>query len=614
MAKKKEDGFSYMQLPLPSGSKYSKMTKLSFSGLNKRQTIDTGALSMEKNISTSEAPYLTPSMAKSVFRTGGYTYPISLFGFDDSLIVVFRYGSMILIDYILWREDEDGSVTKKSYRGVLKKSGATWEDEVQRSIVQFNVYDTPTDPIDGRYIKRYLIFPDKLSLYSKIEDIDSDPTKWDSAKIASYAKDVLYFCTENNCYYEFVKDENGDDIADQNGTEGYFYPDAMDVEVKSYTNTSSPYFPPDTASHNHYWKNTHKTGDPEVDESVYFWVVDEEDSSNTGWRVQMPPSFPPLKYATVHLSRLFGVSDDRVYASGFNDYSNWKLDSSEYNEANAWCSPTQSNTKAGGSFTGITTFQNHVVCFKRDFMHEIYNTKNPFRVQDIYAEGAIDNRTLQDVGGKLIFVADGGVKVYTGSNPRDIGYNLNITEFREAVSGTDGRNYYLYCKDESGQRHLFTYDSLTGQWSEQEINTTVFGFAHNKYGMFMLCYDENGDGAVYKMDTNEYNHIWSFETDLITNQTVDIKHIKKIQMLADIGDNASLYVYILYGDEVWDPDDPDKHHLVYASDVKGKVPIRVKPRNKRNANYGFKLHVEGSGYVRIYELEILFQQGGDLFV
>ena len=86
--------------------------------------------------------------------------------------------------------------------------------------------------------------------------------------------------------------------------------------------------------------------------------------------------YQTLKYATVHLSRLFGVDDDRVYASGFNDYTNWNLDTvDEYNVNNAWVSPAQANTKANSSFTGITTFMNHVICFKENFMHEIYNNK-----------------------------------------------------------------------------------------------------------------------------------------------------------------------------------------------------------------------------------------------
>ena len=436
MAKnKKEDTLQYLQMPLPSGGRYSKMTKVAFGGLNKRYTLDSGELTMESNISTNEYPYLTPSEQKKRVLDE-YSNPISMFAFDDFLIVIYRKSEAIRIDYI---------TVDNVYTSVLKESGATEADDVPRSIVQFNKYEESEDIVNGEYVKKLLIFPDKKSM-------------------------------------DFEVTGDGFEISD------------MSVDIKTYTNDgvklddgSISYLPPDTASHNHYYKNISaeaaKSKDTMYGKAIYKWVDDETDSDNSGWKISVPPTFPDIKYATVHLSRLFGVSDDCVYASGFNDYTNWSLDSiDEYNESNSWFSQTQSNTKAGGDFTGITTFDSHVVCFKRDFMHEIYNTKNPFRLQDIYAEGCIDNRTIQNVDGKLIFVSEDNVKIYTGSNPRIIGYNLNMSQYTYAVSGTDNRNYYLYCEDAYNNKYLYVYDTFTEMWSEQSIDNRVLSFAHNKIG------------------------------------------------------------------------------------------------------------------------------------
>jgi hypothetical protein len=565
--KKKENTLSYLQMPLPQGGKYSKMTKVAFSGLNKRYTLDSGDLTMESNISNSEYPYLTPSEKRELFLSKyDDCTPITMSAFDDFIIVVYYENKKIMVDYIT----SDGEIFTGIVQSDEEKAKATYK--LPRSIVQFNVYDTPTDPLTGKFVKKLLIFPDKKSMDFEV--------------------------TEDN--FE-IKD--------------------MDVLVKTYTNDTEPYLPPDTASHNYYYRNLSnkaKEADTLYGSAIYKWVDDEINSENSGWKISIPPTMPDIKYATVHLSRVFGVDDDRVYASGYNDYTNWNLDTiDEYNESNSWCSPSQSNTKAGGSFTGITTYQNHVICFKRDFMHEIYNTKNPFRLQDVYAEGTIDNRTIQDVDGKLIFVSEDDVKIYTGSNPRIIGYNLNMKNYKYAVSGTDNRNYYLYCEDERHNGFLYVYDTFTELWSEQSVESRVLSFAHNKNGMYMLC----EDGCVYKMDTKDYKHKWSFETDLITNKTVNIKHIKKLQMLVDIlgyaddnGNPANMQVYILYDDEVFaDMSDNEKaKHLIYSSVKRGKFPIRVKPR--KTANYGFKLHFEGAGYVKLYELEIFVEPGGDLLV
>ena len=61
---KKQNELQFGQVPLPQALKQYSLSKLNWSGLNRRQVIDTGALSMECNISTAEAPYLTPSQSR----------------------------------------------------------------------------------------------------------------------------------------------------------------------------------------------------------------------------------------------------------------------------------------------------------------------------------------------------------------------------------------------------------------------------------------------------------------------------------------------------------------------------------------------------------------------
>lgn len=634
MASKKENELKYLQMPIPKAQSSYKIIKLSWSGLNMRSELDTGAITMERNISTSQAPYLTPSPYRvdaigGDFREGApikqsaaypYEHPIGLFGFDDFLLMIYRDGlgaasgdESIIIDYIY-----DGN---RRCLGFLKvncdKNGA---DDYVRNIVQFNKYDALTSPIDGKFTKKLLIFPDKKS-------IDFTPQKYNDTN-----------------YYD------------------HFTPADMDPYiVTEYTpqgDSEDP--PPDGVEKDdfHYYINS-------VTSMIYTWgeheetsKIEDEEGNTTyetktvvGWFKTTIPAFPDIEYGAVFSSRLFGVSKTRVFASGFNDYANWELetisdgieDDNVGYDALAWCSPSQSNTKAGGEFKGISVYNNHVVCFKDDFMQEVYNTKYPFRLVDTYAVGTIDNRSIQEVNGRLIFVARDGVKSYSGSAPKDIGYALGIDEFKKAVSGTDGRNYYLYCQDQKNVPHLFTYDTYTELWSEQSLfqrlkNATSDGelyseiesydyyeleplsFAHNKNGMYMLC----TDGYIYKLNPQQndfsyeyYRHNWCFETDLTTRQstsTVDIKHVKKIQMLADItySGAAWLKVYALYDGEEFNA---DTSQLVYDSQKKnsrGKVAVRIKLR--MSAHYAVKLHFEGYGYVKLYEMELFMEKGGDLYV
>lgn len=849
MAKKKDE-LQFGQVPLPQALKQYSLSKLNWSGLNRRQVIDTGALSMECNISTNEAPYLTPSQSRfdvvsdynlvtkdnNSEEVVGYKHPISLFTFDNFLVVIYREKESIKIDYLIL--NTKGKI-KEVHTGLIKtgvqtKEQKEKEDNTQRSMVQFNVYENSVDVLDGTYVKKLLLFPDKVSMFMKIVNTDRKPQEmYDEAqkKGETIDIDVMYCYQESSTskkeYYvwqdrKFVKSggnghfapasldvriekyyndgyvqtkdeyyndgyrkssrqtyndgykkveynksggkarfydgydkvnsgtykdgetyyerqgacspytyivvtdlEEGDDVtglyqraisslkqmtnvafyertgtsfpytyirvyaeldygsdisnyyekvsdgastvqtklyvrkADDNGTIiPYEYEEVTEIEygtdisdyyekisdkevtakayykrtdntdnedsssnkkyqyelvknlengkkVSKYYEFTDSYAPPLDSDKGCYWFNTY-------DEKTYQFCSDTGDGKS-GFGITVPPSFPNLKYAVVHLSRLFGVDEDRVHVSGYNDYSNWNLDTvEESNESNAWSSASQTNSKAGGNFVGISVYDNHVVCFKRDFMHEIYNSKNPFRLVDVYAEGSIDNRSIQEVNGKLIFASEDEIKVYTGSQPREIGYNLGIDEFASAVSGSDGRNYYLYCTDKRGNDYFFVYDTMVNQWSQQAIDSEVLGFAHNQYGMYMLC----KNGFIYKMDTGDYKDDWSCETDLSTiltssssstYQTVNIKHISKFQMLAYI--KGRFKVYALYDDEEFNP---ETSQLLYDSNGRtGMQAIRLKPR--MTANYGYKLHFEGHGYVRFYQMELAITPGGELF-
>ena len=70
MAKKKENESTYLQMPLPQGGRPGKMTKFDWSGINYRNTKDTGEISKELNISTHFAPYLSPSEVKKCVFDG----------------------------------------------------------------------------------------------------------------------------------------------------------------------------------------------------------------------------------------------------------------------------------------------------------------------------------------------------------------------------------------------------------------------------------------------------------------------------------------------------------------------------------------------------------------
>ena len=644
--KKKSDELSFGQLPFPQGQSRYRSVKVNWCSLNKRQTMNTGDLSYEKNISTKEPPYLTPSETPaSVFNgyksqgTDESVIPIGLFGFDNMLCVVY-YKSVntdlegTFVDCIDVVYNDDGGINKgKTVTHTVFLSSEKSVD-TQRCILKFNKYDTDA-LLDGTYTKKLVVLPDKVAFNYVFKELasggktqvdeDDGTAYWVDSKgkkSVVLASGITYWLVNNEGnreYYRFdgiETDKTGTKTAVFTGitkTAGgvtYIIADALEVNVREYDGKDKDSLPPEGSDTSAYWQNTNG--------SKTYRYSEEADSDGNHWKLSSPPSFPPLKYGVVHQSRLFGVSDDKVYASGYNDYSNWNYDTAmDSSYENAWYSTAQANIRADGDFSGITAFDNHVVCFKRDFMQEVYNNKNPFRVVDIYAKGSIDNRSIQEVNGRLIFVSDDEVAVYTGSVPKSIGYKLGIERFREAVSGTDGINYYLFCIDENGAKHLFTYDTTLGEWSEQSCNNEyVDGFAKAGRGMFMLMHD----GIVYRLDTGAYTREWAFETDFSTGtsyssdtaQSLDINHISKIQLLADVGKNAKFSVYAVYDDEDFSQfsDDKKAERLIKCVDAEGLSVLRVYPR--LTSHYRYKLHFEGSGYVKLYNLEVSLRRGGEL--
>lgn len=659
---KKTEPLKYMQSAIPNAQSSYKTVKLNWSGFNARNEFDTGELSAEKNISTAQSPYLTPSPKPHYINDGdiegypSYNNPVGLFGFDGFLIVVYHENGKTWLDYLVL--DDTGLISEK-YTGLVSNSA---DIKAQRSMVQFNVYSSVNNAVDGAYIKKLLLFPDKVSMYMDIRRVENE--EFDTTMSSPYDHDVMW---TDGSYYWIWNDKTGFEAC---GGKGYFICDGLTVDIKPYVRnfeyeltTDSYYY---AANDKNYYKKTttddggettytpadnlsdgdsvnglyeHTCKPPKgCDTSAYYqnkstatgaekkifrYAANYDGHGNTGWVETQAPSFPPIEYATVHLSRLFGVGNGKVYVSGFNDYTNWNLDTvSDTNASNAWCSAAQSNTHANGSFTGIVTYDSHVVCFKEDYMHEIYNTKNPFRLQDIYAEGAIDNRTIAECGGKLFFVSSDDVKMYTGAAPRIVGYKLGIDRFDKACAGSDERMYYLYCHTAMLNEYestkyknisrLFVYDTYVGEWSERDMgDNKILQFAHNKKGMYALT----DEGSIAKLDTTDYDHDWSFETDMrmtaanSRGSTVSIKHLRKIQLHAWFASNSRMKIYALYDDEKFNA---DTSHLLYNGSKKGDRAIRVTPR--MTAHHSLKLHIEGHGYIKLYGLEMSFVQGGDLYV
>lgn len=478
--KGKNDTFRYLNSYIPQAAKRYATVKTTWGGLNKLNQIDSGELTDAKNISISMLPTIVPANKPEVFKSG-YTNPISMFGFKDFLLVIYRDSDQIKVDYI------KGSNT---YTGVIKSSGATSADDYERSVVQFNVYTDPDEILDGTFQKKILIFPDKLS---------------------------------------------------------------MDYDQSANFNLSSLDAP----------------GNP----------------------------LPNIKKATVHLSRLFGIDDDRVYASGFNDYTMWNLDTADESLAsNAWVSTTKSNTKAGGDHVAITTYDGRVIIFKRDFMQMVTNNKNPFRVVDITNIGTIGQRTVHEVAGVLYFCSQDAVYAYTGAYPVKISDKLGISSFENAVCGSYNGEYYVHLNSK-----IYVYNAQTRAWGVIDLGETVIAFAEYSGNLYALT----TTGKIHKLSTTTKSDSWHFTTDLLAGRQIELKRLHKMSVYAKMaaGSNIKAYLYKLDGTST--------KILDYTADKNYDKVLNVILR--MTTSYAHKIKFEGSGDVTVYYMELKHSYDGEQF-
>ncbi|MBR6742553.1 MAG: hypothetical protein IKM09_03815 [Clostridia bacterium] len=247
---------------------------------------------------------------------------------------------------------------------------------------------------------------------------------------------------------------------------------------------------------------------------------------------------PDIQYATVHMSRVFGVDGDRVYASAFNDCSNWELDTaSDIGAENAWATTSQSNTKALGGFTAVACCDGYAVCFRDDFMQQVYNNKNPFRLVDIGAWGCNDGYSHTSFNSALAFVSKSGVWLYAGGYPRLISEKLCINDFSGARVAASDELLYLYIPAED---RVFVYENTSDSWGERDVKNVSLLISNGKR-VFAI----KRDMSLTELDVGEYGEFCA-ETDFMSLGVQNPKMLKGIAATAELGENSELSVAVVY--------------------------------------------------------------------
>lgn len=165
-------------------------------------------------------------------------------------------------------------------------------------------------------------------------------------------------------------------------------------------------------------------------------------------------------------NRLWGAGGSSIYCCSLGDPKTWN--NYEGTASDGWSVEVGS----GGPFTGAFAFGGYPLFFKEDHIYRVYGTKPAnYQLFDSETLGleAGAQKSPAVVGQSLYYKSRAGFVAYSGGTPRLIDGALGAQRREALAAGSDGRKYYVSCR-EAEQWSLLVCDSLSGTWHREDAS------------------------------------------------------------------------------------------------------------------------------------------------
>lgn len=308
-------------------------------------------------------------------------------------------------------------------------------------------------------------------------------------------------------------------------------------------------------------------------------------------------------FLTTHANRFYlaNRNDNLLSYSGLRDAADW-TSTNKYTGTGKITVETPDGEKP----TGLTSFSNHVILFKKYTMHELFGEDSTnFQMQNPYGLGCISDRSIIEVNGILYWLAPDGVYAYAGgaapvkiSDPiRNYISQINMSYAQHCVTGTDGRFLYLSLVTGSATMPnvMLKYDIQDRAWWPLSVVATSFFLDGQQ------IYFGTADGKIMKMGGTTDNGTavsWSIETKPFSegDETVR-KTIHKLWIVADIEIGSTLNIAYAGGTEgvTWNTVHTTTNGTGQIKSI--RIPVIV-----RTPETWFRLKLWGTGKVKIHRI------------
>ncbi len=265
---------------------------------------------------------------------------------------------------------------------------------------------------------------------------------------------------------------------------------------------------------------------------------------------------PDMNFMCECGNRLFGCTDDTIYACKLGDPFNWNvfdgLSTDSYSV----------DVASAGEFTGCADYNGYVLFFKPDRIYKLYNiedTPKNWRLTELETYGLKTGcgDTLAQADNYLFWLSPRGVVRYSGSYPEIISEPLGLAPDDTGIGGTDGQNYYISIKHADETSTLYMFDTQHGIWFKHD-DIEVKCFERDKYGLVAL--EKNWPIAPEDDHVTRLHGIPDSPTEVsnsdrdtmesfvefgdIMNNTTEHKYISQLGVTAEVSDKGRLDFYL----------------------------------------------------------------------
>lgn len=317
----------------------------------------------------------------------------------------------------------------------------------------------------------------------------------------------------------------------------------------------------------------------------------------TGSNINVYTKIPTMNHICIHNNRLWGTNPngEYIYASKLGDPFNFNTFQGLANDS------FYAEIGTAGGFTGIVSYRDNLVAFKREYIHHIYGDKpSNFTIPKQLSDcGCIDIRSAVQIGSMLYFLGYGGFYVYNGGQPQLISQKLD-RKYKKAVAMTDGQKYIVSCRGKDGNE-LLVYDTRYGLWHVEEKINAVGSFRwHDKLYIAAAIGYSNQANRVIEY-SSQAPQGWECESVIIHDDIFDNKGMTELWIRARIAEGASIDVST----------SEDGGEFLHRGTLKGTGTLKVYRIPIRFINGEFyQYRLDGKGAAVIHSIERVISSGG----